>query len=86
MIRDTSQVEDYEGHVGIFKIAGNKTFKSFLPRSIPELKANNFAPSRNIFAYEVDTDGWLTTMNNTFLVGSNSFRIYLAMIELFPTF
>jgi len=72
--------------MSIFKIAWNKTLESLLSSSIPKLKTNDFSACSNVFAYEIDTNGWLCIEWFTFLVGSNSLRIYLAMIELLPTF
>lgn len=72
--------------MGIFKVAWNETLEALLPSSIPQLKTDHFASSGDVFTNEVDTDGWLFQCTGTFLVGSNSFRMYLAMIELLPTF
>ena len=72
--------------MGIFEVTGNETLKSLLPCCVPQLKPYDFATSCDVFADEIDTDCGLTQSNHTFFVGSNSLRIYLAMIELFPTF
>lgn len=72
--------------MGVFEIARNETLKTLLSGCVPKLQSDYFTSSGNIFTDKVDTNGGLTHLTFTFLVGSNSFRMYLAMMELFPTF
>ena len=70
----------------VFEVAGNETLETFLACGIPQLETNYFAARCDVFTDEVDSDGGLSASTSTFLVGSNSFLMYRAMIELFPTF
>jgi hypothetical protein len=72
--------------VGVLEVAGNETLEALLSRSVPQLQPDDFAGCGDVFADEVDAYGGLRVGRRTFLVGSNSFRMYRAMIELFPTF
>jgi hypothetical protein len=72
--------------VCVFEVAGDQTFEALLPCSVPQLQSDYFAGCCDVFADKVNSNGWLIVTKSTFFVGSNSFRIYLAMIELLPTF
>lgn len=72
--------------MGVLEVAGDQTLEALLARSVPQLQTDDFAGSGDVFADEVDAYGGLRVGRRTFLVGSNSFRMYRAMIELFPTF
>ena len=61
--------------MGIFEVAGDKTFEALLSSSVPELKTDDLPSSGDILADEIDPDGWLTHTTSTFLVGSNSLRM-----------
>ena len=70
----------------VFEVAGNQTFKSLLACSVPQLQSDYFASCCDVLTDEIDPDCRLARTMHTFLVGSNSFRMYLAMMELLPTF
>ena len=72
--------------MSVFEVAGNETFEALLPRRVPELQSDYFACCCDVFADEVDPNGRLIVTKSTFFVGSNSFRMYLAIMELLPTF
>ena len=72
--------------MGVLEVAGDETLESLLTGSVPQLQTYNFAPGCDVLADKVDADGGLASPTTTFLVGSNSLRMYLAIIELFPTF
>jgi hypothetical protein len=72
--------------VRVLEVAGDEALEALLPRSVPQLQANDLAAGCDVLADEVDPDGRLPYRTSTFLVGSNSLRMYLAMMELLPTF
>ena len=82
----TGEVKNYKSHMGIFEVTWDETFESFLTCSVPQLKTNDFSTRSNVLTDKVDSYCRLDTSIDTFLVGSNSFLMYLAMMELFPTF
>jgi hypothetical protein len=82
----TCEIKNDEGHVRILQIAGDEALEALLPRCVPELQPDYLTTRRDILADEVYSYCRLSHLTFTFLVGSNSLRIYLAMIELFPTF
>lgn len=72
--------------MGVFEVAGNEALEAFLPCSVPQLQTDDLSSGCDVLTDEVDSDSRLTHPTHTFLVGSNSFRMYLAMMELFPAF
>lgn len=82
----TCEIEYNDGQMSILEIAGDERFEPLLACSIPELEAYHFTSDCNVLRYEIDADGGLNLNERTFLVGSNSLRMYLAMMELLPTF
>ena len=82
----TGQVEYDEGEVGILEVAGDEALEPLLTGCVPELKTDNFAGGGDVLADEIDANGGLSQGTSTFLVGSNSLRMYRAMMELLPTF
>ena len=72
--------------MGILEVTWDETLESLLAGCIPELKTDNFPSGCDVLADEIDANSGLSQGTSTFLVGSNSFRIYRAMMELLPTF
>lgn len=82
----TWQIKHDQGHVRVLQIARYQTLESLLPCCIPQLQSYYLTRHCDIFGYEINADCWLNKATITFLVGSNSFLMYLEIIELFPTF
>jgi hypothetical protein len=57
--------------VGILQVAGDETFESLLPRSVPQLKTDDLAAGCDVLADEIDANCGLSLLNYTFFVGSN---------------
>lgn len=70
----------------ILQVAGDERFKSLLTSCIPELQSDHFTLNCYILRHEIYADRRLNYKVYTFFVGSNSLRIYLAIMELLPTF